>query len=145
MIQSKDLACGAFCFINLASSWCGSKCREDLLFFIFTRNRVDLHTLDVVAWLCETCSSVQVCLPMFIPGSLRQCGGACKVWFFYKTNYGPGPVHTSLCVRVAWDWWLGHLSRSPGTRGDWWSWPMGVKAEGILKVCPGESSNFRIT
>ena len=48
--------------------------------------------------------------------------------------------------RVARDWWLGHLPRSPGTGegGDWWSWPMGIKAEGMLRVCQGESSNFRI-
>jgi len=24
-------------------------------------------------------------------------------------HYGLGPVHTSLYVRVTWDWWLGHL------------------------------------
>jgi len=56
------------------------------------------------------------------------------------------PVHTSLYVRVAWHWWLGHLPRSPGTGegGDWWSWPMGVKAKGMLRVCQGASSNFRI-
>jgi len=43
---------------------------------------------------------------------------------------------TSLYVRVAWDWWLGHLPRSPetGEGGDWWSWPMGVKAEGTSRV-----------
>ena len=60
--------------------------------------------------------------------------------------YGLGPVHTSLYVRVAWDWWLGHLPRSHGTGegGDWWSWPMGVKAKGMLSVCQGESSNSRI-
>jgi len=27
---------------------------------------------------------------------------------------------------------------------DWWSWPMGVKAKGMLRVCQGESSNLRI-
>ena len=44
-----------------------------------------------------------------------------------ERNYGPGPVHTALYVRVAWNWWLGHLPRSPwtGEGGDWWSWPMG--------------------
>ena len=61
-------------------------------------------------------------------------------------HYGLGPVYTSLYVRVAWGWWLGHFPRSPGTGegGDWWSWPMGVKAKGMLRVCQGESSNFRI-
>jgi len=28
-------------------------------------------------------------------------------------HYGLEPVHTSLYVRVTWDWWLGHLPRSP--------------------------------
>jgi len=52
-------------------------------------------------------------------------------------HYGLGPVHTSLYVRVTWDWWLGHLPRSPGTGEgeDWWSWRMGVKAEGTPRVC----------
>jgi len=33
----------------------------------------------------------------------------------HDPHYGLGPVHTSLHVRVTWDWWLGHLPRSPGT------------------------------
>jgi len=39
-----------------------------------------------------------------------------------------------------------NLPRSPGTGegGNWWSSPMGVKAKGMLRVCQGESSNFRI-
>ena len=55
-------------------------------------------------------------------------------------HYSLGPVHTSLYVRVTWDWWLGHLPRSPGTSegGDWWSWPMGVKAEGTPRICHRE-------
>ena len=52
-------------------------------------------------------------------------------------HYGFGPVHMSLYVRVTWDWWLGHLPRSPrtGEGGNWWSWPMGAKAEEIPRVC----------
>jgi len=55
-------------------------------------------------------------------------------------HYGFGPVHTSLCVWVTWDWWLGHLPRSPRTDkgADWWSWPMDVEAEGVPRVCHGE-------
>jgi len=35
---------------------------------------------------------------------------------------------------------MGHLPRSPGTGegGDWWSWPMGVKAKGTPRVCHRE-------
>jgi len=36
--------------------------------------------------------------------------------------------------------------RSPGTGegGDWWNWPMGVKAKGAPRACQGEYNNFRI-
>jgi len=48
-----------------------------------------------------------------------------------------------LSIRVSMfehvDWWLGPLPRSPGMGegGDWWSWPMGVVAKGILRGCQG--------
>jgi len=53
--------------------------------------------------------------------------------------------YVSLCLST-WDWWLGLLHRSPGMGegGDWWSWSMGVIAEGIPRGCPGESSNPRV-
>jgi len=37
------------------------------------------------------------------------------------------------------DWWLRPLPRSPGMGegGDWWSWPMGVTAQGIPRGCQG--------
>ena len=41
-----------------------------------------------------------------------------------------------------WDIFLGPPGTGEG--GDWWSWPMGVEAEGMLMVCQGESINFRI-
>ena len=41
------------------------------------------------------------------------------------------------------DW---DLFRFPGTGegGDWWSWPMGVKAEVTPRGCHGEWNNTRI-
>jgi len=48
-----------------------------------------------------------------------------------------------LSIRVSMfehvDWWLGPLPRSPGMGegGDWWSWPMGDIAKGILRGCQG--------
>ena len=49
------------------------------------------------------------------------------------SRYGLATVHTSLYVRVRWNWvWDLFLGlRSPGTDegGDCWRWPMGVKAE----------------
>ena len=57
-----------------------------------------------------------------------------------------GPTLTTdlgLSIRVSMfehvDWWLGPLPRSPGMGegGDWWSWPMGVIAEGIPRGCQG--------
>jgi len=46
--------------------------------------------------------------------------------------------YVSLCPST-WDWWLGPLPRSPGMGegGDWWSWPMCLIAEGILRGCQG--------
>jgi len=43
-------------------------------------------------------------------------------------HYSIGPVHTPLYVQVTWDWWPGHLPRSPrtGEGGDWWSWDQWV-------------------
>jgi len=49
-------------------------------------------------------------------------------------------VHTCLHVGVGptWSWWLGPFPRSSGTveGGDWWRWPMGVKAKELPWVCP---------
>jgi len=59
-------------------------------------------------------------------------------------HYGFGPVHMSLYVWVTWDWWLGPRSPSTGEGGDWWSWPMGVEAEGIPRVCHRDWNNARI-
>jgi len=42
------------------------------------------------------------------------------------------------------DWDIFLVSPGTGEGGDWWSWPMGVKAKGMLRVCQGESSNSRI-
>jgi len=56
-------------------------------------------------------------------------------WPLLKTWACP---YVSLCLST-WDWWLGPLPRSPGMGegGDWWSWPMGVIAEGVLRGCQG--------
>ena len=48
--------------------------------------------------------------------------------------------YVSLCSST-WDhdWWLRPLQSSGmGEGGDWWSWLMGVRAEGIPKGCQGE-------
>jgi len=61
-------------------------------------------------------------------------------------HYGLGPAHTSRYFRVAWDWWLGHLPRSPGTceGGDSWSWSLGDKSEAIPRVRHREWNYARI-
>ena len=37
-----------------------------------------------------------------------------------------------------------YVTNGTGEGRDWWRWQMGVKAEGMLRVCQGESINFRI-
>ena len=64
-------------------------------------------------------------------------------WTVYATPPMTLTTDLGLSIRVSmfehFDWWLGPLPRSPGMGegGDWWSWPMGVIAEGILRGCQG--------
>ena len=64
-------------------------------------------------------------------------------WMVYATLLMTLTIDLGLSIRVSMfehvDWWLGPLPRSPGMGegGDWWSWPMGVIAKGILRCCQG--------
>jgi len=80
--------------------------------------------------LCEIhCDTVQHsaahCNRLHFSVDVIQRNGAATYW-------NSRPLFLST-----YDWWLGPLPRSPGTgeRGDWCSWPMGVKSERIPRAC----------
>ena len=104
-----------------------------------------LRGLDLVAWLCETCNSAQVCLAIFIPRSLHQrC--ACRVWFCHThatCRRVIVPLFRTRHTQCEWQHWVCDAARTFVKyynysiwfmRGIWFQWRMTASPNSCLSV-----------